>query len=201
LEEFDRFVEGFRGSEVRQSEPRTLPPAPASTVPSVHPAPPDALTKTEPRGQPHRPRFDVRTIGALAIVAAIGAGLLLSRSRKPAAAVPPSTSSATGTLAPRSPQPSPESAPLVSHSAVNVDLRVVRPVWMRVTVDGQKTREGVAAAGEELRFSGERAIIVRVRNGGDVLINAGSQQEPFGRSGQPVTRTFTPDQGRGSAER
>lgn len=150
---------------------------------------------------PQRWRLAPRTIGAVAIVAAIGAGVLLSRSRRPnGAAVPPTNTESTNPVS-RPPERQQETAAIATPSAVNVELRVVRPVWMRVTVDGEKKREGVTAAGDELRFSADRAIVVRVGNGGDVLVKTGGRQEPFGSAGQPLTRTFSAGERRGSADR
>ena len=44
--------------------------------------------------------------------------------------------------------------------------------------------------GESLRFSGDQSIVVRVGNGGDVLVKSGTREDRFGDAGQPVTRTF-----------
>jgi hypothetical protein len=62
---------------------------------------------------------------------------------------------------------------------------------MRVVVDGRKDVEGTVQTGEPLHFTGERSIVVRVGNGGDVLVKTGDREEPFGDAAQPRTRTFS----------
>jgi hypothetical protein len=62
---------------------------------------------------------------------------------------------------------------------------------MRVVVDGQKNIEGMVQGGEPLHFTGDRSIVVRVGNGGDVLVKTGDREAPFGEVGQPMTRTFS----------
>src|SRR5204863_5712352 len=74
---------------------------------------------------------------------------------------------------------------------VAVELRTVRAVWMRVVVDGRKNVEGMVQGGEPLHFTGDHSIVVRVGNGGDVLVKTGDHEDRFGEVGQPVTRTFS----------
>ena len=62
---------------------------------------------------------------------------------------------------------------------------------MRVIVDGRKAFEGTVQAGEPLHFTGDQAIVVRVGNGGDVVVKSGDREESFGDAGQPRTRTFS----------
>ena len=62
---------------------------------------------------------------------------------------------------------------------------------MRVVVDGRKDVEGMVKGGEPLRFTGDHSIVVRVGNGGDVLVKTGEREESFGETGQPLTRTFS----------
>jgi len=62
---------------------------------------------------------------------------------------------------------------------------------MRVVVDGRKDIEGMVQGGEPLHFTGDHSIVVRVGNGGDVLVKTGDHEDRFGEVGQPVTRTFS----------
>jgi hypothetical protein len=41
-----------------------------------------------------------------------------------------------------------------------------------------------------LHFAGEHSIVVRVGNGGDVVVKTGNGEVRFGAVDQPVTRTF-----------
>lgn len=143
----------------------------------------------------HRYRLNIRSLGILAIIAVIALGLLTTRSRK---GVPPPTSvSAVSDNAAVTPNagalhPASQSVPASpSASGVAIELRVVRPVWMRVVVDGRKDVEGTVQAGVPLHFRGDHSIVVRVGNGGDVLVKTGDREESFGDTGQPRTRTFS----------
>jgi len=72
-----------------------------------------------------------------------------------------------------------------------IELRVLRPVWMRVVVDGRKDVEGTVQPREPLHFTGDHSIVVRVGNGGDVLVKTVDREESFGDTGQPRTRAFS----------
>ena len=62
---------------------------------------------------------------------------------------------------------------------------------MRVTVDGQKQREGTVPAGERLQLHADRAIVIRAGNGADVVVKTATGENPLGVAGQPITFTFT----------
>jgi hypothetical protein len=62
---------------------------------------------------------------------------------------------------------------------------------MRVVIDGRTDVEGTVQAGDPMHLTGEHSIVVRVGNGGDVLVRAGAREESFGDTGQPRTRTFS----------
>ena len=154
---------------------------------------------------PRRFRFSTRSLGLLVVVAVIAVGLVSTRWRR--AAPPPTTVNAVSNHAapPRNAVASPPannsdraiSAPATSHAtpaspvaqSVTIELRVIRPVWMRVVVDGRKDVEGTVQAGQPLQFTGD-SIVVRVGNGGDVFVKTGTREESFGETGQPRTRTF-----------
>jgi hypothetical protein len=157
---------------------------------------------TEPAAIPQalpRPVRNIRRplLGIGAVVAVIALGLLASRFRKqpspPARVTPVANSSAPTAPAEGAPAPAaPESpaTPVEAAHAVVVELRTVRPVWMRVVVDGRKNLEGMVQGGQSLRFAGDQSIVVRVGNGGDVLVKTGDREDPFGAAAQPLTRTF-----------
>ena len=62
---------------------------------------------------------------------------------------------------------------------------------LRVTVDGQKQREGTVPAGERLQLHADRAIVIRAGNGADVVVKTATGENPLGAAGQPITFTFT----------
>ena len=219
-DEFEAFVKSFR---TPTSTPASERPMPASLAPvspqhearesidrSIHG--PDPLpsgdrieSKTEsvddsialpPSKSPRRYRFDIRSIGILAIAVVIALGLLSTRWRQRMS--PPKTVNAVSEnpIVPRAaralpPAPAPTALANAAAHGVAVELRTIRPVWMRVVVDGRKDAEGTVQAGQSLHFTGDHSIVVRVGNGGDVVVRIGDREESFGDAGQPRTRTFS----------
>ena len=47
-------------------------------------------------------------------------------------------------------------------------LETIRPVWLRVIVDGVRAFEGELPAGEKLAVEGDRAVVVRAGDAGGV---------------------------------
>ena len=52
--------------------------------------------------------------------------------------------------------PPPAAAPAEPAKAIRVTLETIRPVWLRVTVDGARALEGELPAGEKLAVEGDR---------------------------------------------
>jgi hypothetical protein len=77
---------------------------------------------------------------------------------------------------------------------VRVGLTTIRPVWMRVMVDGARAIEREVAAGERLAFEGDRRVVVRVGDAGGVTATFnGEDRGPLGRGAVPVTVAFPSD--------
>ena len=101
------------------------------------------------------------------------------RTAEPAPAARPASSSAPAAAAP------------VSTRAVRVTLDTIRPVWMRVMVDGTRAIEREVAANEHFAYEGDTAIVVRVGDAGGVRAAFnGEDRGPLGRDGFPVTVRF-----------
>jgi DivIVA domain-containing protein len=84
------------------------------------------------------------------------------------------------------PEPVPP-APIV------VKLTSTRSCWIRVTVDG-RTESRMLAAGDEVAWSGEEAIQLRIGDAAAAAVEVnGRPLPPLGREGQVVDRTFTAD--------
>jgi hypothetical protein len=68
---------------------------------------------------------------------------------------------------------------------------------VRVGVEGDSYREAwprVTNPGFSEEFEAEEAVIVRATDGGAVQVGVdGENPEPLGLSGEPATRTFTPE--------
>jgi len=219
-DEFDAFINSFRGSAPTPTAERPMPASLAPAAPqhearesidrSMHipdplPSPVGILPNTEsfddsialpPLKAPWRYRLNIRSLGLLAIAAVIALGLLSIPWR--GRTLPPKAVNALrdNPTVPRGARASPPAAspagPAVAGAhAVAVELRAIRPVWMRVVVDGRKDSEGTVQAGEPLHFTGDQSIVVRVGNGGDVVVKIGDREESFGDAGQPRTRTFS----------
>jgi hypothetical protein len=76
---------------------------------------------------------------------------------------------------------------------LQVVLTTVRPVWMRVTVDGEKVVERQVPSGQQLRFGAERSVAIRAGDAGGVrLAINGRDAGLMGRDGQIASRTIVP---------
>ena len=73
-------------------------------------------------------------------------------------------------------------------SVVNV------PIGLRVLEDGQVVHDQVTNPGFSEEFEAEEAVTVEAADGGLVQVGIdGDSLEPLGLSGEPATRTFTPE--------
>ncbi|HEX6974928.1 MAG TPA: RodZ domain-containing protein [Vicinamibacterales bacterium] len=209
--EFDAFVMGFK----RDQQPADIPPAecPAATIPettlpativeAATPAPvvqqPPASPAIEERVAPAPPvpsttaprRRSLAVPVTLVAVILVGvlAFALRSRDRAPAAppAQPAERPAATAAETPPAAAPVPAPAP----SGVNLEMVTRRPVWVRVTIDGQRAIERELPADQRIPLHGEKTIVIRAGDAGAViLMQDGRDTRPLGRDGMPATREF-----------
>jgi hypothetical protein len=219
-DEFDAFVKSFRKPEPTPISPNPvattppLPELPPQAVPEPITGPletpasspsPNAVssntavvevgTAAPLAPSARRYRLNMWLLGALAAIAVVALGVWSARSVKPASPVTRATSVSSDVPATRTGQTAAPAAALppqkTAASGVVVELRTIRPVWMRVVVDGRKDVEGTVEAGKPLHFTADHTIVVRVGNGGDVVVKIGDREESFGDTGQPRTRTFS----------
>lgn len=109
---------------------------------------------------------------------------------------PPATVSAPTAAAP---DPAASNSPPAGGGAVpaaarplEIELTTTRPVWMRVTVDGERRLEREVPAEQRLTFGADQAIVLRVGDGGGVRLKVGGRDEGLlGRDGQIAVRTLT----------
>jgi Domain of unknown function (DUF4115) len=128
-------------------------------------------------------------MGAVAIVGAAGAALMLPQRGKLASEA---ATSAPDAAPPR--EAAPAAAPAPPAKAVRVTLETMRPVWMRITVDGVRGFEGELPAGERLAVEGDRDVRVRAGDAGGVRTTLnGVDRGPLGRNGWPLTVSITPE--------
>jgi hypothetical protein len=103
---------------------------------------------------------------------------------------PPAESAARATAAPATPSPTAAAAPT---RPVQVALTTIRPVWLRVTVDGARALQREVAAGETLTFGADRSVVVRSGDAGAVQATLnGTDRGALGLRGWPLTVAITP---------
>jgi hypothetical protein len=181
------------------TEPGTDP------LPPAFPAEPAALTL-----KARKNTANARRIAAAAAVGAVAlAGFMMLRGRDGSSresSVPRADAALAAapsqTAVPRTPDSSipapaaPEAQAQASSVApppgtVRLELVALRPVWIRVTVDGRRRIEREVPQGFRATLDAERAIAIRAGNAGAVMVGAnGAAPAPLGREGQVATRIF-----------
>ena len=204
--EFERFVKAFRHDRytdlINQHE-AALTGAP----------PPVAIGRSQAGGQRARPPSPIIPVSARAaagssgkkavqraatIAVAIGALLLavwLWRSwpsSTPQQTTEPSAAPQSTSAPPAAPQVPPAPA-----RALTIELVTLRPVWMRVTVDGRRVMERVFPQGQTIPVAADRTIAIRAGDGGSVRLSVGgTDQGVLGKDGFPANKTLTAPQTR-----
>ena len=191
---FDQFVNSFRkepGREARQeftAWSRT-DVGPSTIVRESRIAPPVPSAPTRKR-IPSAGIF----IGALiATVAAVSvARMWRGDSAEPAE---PATSAAVANSVPANTEPGTtpvsESSPSALPIGTQSELRALRHVWVRATVDGKRIVERELDAGDRVALNG-RTIVVRAGDAGALrVIIDGQDRGLVGETGIAVTRTYT----------
>ncbi len=177
---------------------------------------PDAprVTPTQGRAEPHvvRPRRDKArqlvqwsTVAlAVAAVTALAVYGALQRTKRPEAdsqdrqqiqnAAPrPDARAAKTQAAGESPAgaPSPATSGSAPATQLQTGLVTIRPVWLRVIVDGQRVIEREVPAGASIPLSATQTIVVRAGDAGAVRVFvAGRDEGPVGRDGIAVTKAY-----------
>ena len=123
----------------------------------------------------------------MAIVAGVWAALTLPQRRETvteAARSAPGTDPASAPAAVPPADTAPAAAPATPAKAIRVTLETIRPVWLRVTVDGARAFEGELPAGEKLAVEGDRAVVVRAGDAGGVRATAERRRSRSARQGR-----------------
>ena len=142
-------------------------------------------------------------VAVAAAVVVAGAWLAVTQSQRPEviteAAPPKAATPEAGREAATAPRSAPAAAAAASAAApasarpVQVTLTTIRPVWLRVTVDGTRALQREAAAGETLSFGGDRAVVIRAGDAGAVQTTLnGADRGALGLRGWPLTVAMTP---------
>ena len=150
-----------------------------------------ARAVAEPAPRPHRRWW--LAVGAVAIVGAAWAALTLPQRGEVATDAATSAPGAGPVSAPAA-VPPPVAAPAEPVKAIRVTLEMIRPVWLRVIVDGARAFEGELPAGDKLVVEGDRAVVVRAGDAGGVRTTLNDvDRGPLGRDGWPLTVSIMPD--------
>jgi Domain of unknown function (DUF4115) len=130
-------------------------------------------------------------VGAVAIVAGTWAALTFPWRADLATEAARSAPAAGPAAAPAAVAPP---APAAPPKAIRVTLATIRPVWMRITIDGVRGFEGELPAGEKLAVEGDREVKVRAGDAGGVSTTMNDvDRGPLGRNGWPLTVSITPE--------
>jgi hypothetical protein len=215
--QFDAFVRSFKSQDDRETPPpaatslratsgrvaRTADYAPTAVVEPIVPialeGEPPVVAVRWKRG------FGVARLAAA--VAVTGAVLLVallffrggpSAEPRPRAesvaqaptAAPPAMSESASTAAAEA---SVGLAAPVPRAALTAELIAVRPVWVRVIIDGRRTMQRQLAAGERVPLRADKVINLRAGDAGALrLVVDGVDQGVLGRDGAIATRALMP---------
>jgi hypothetical protein len=160
------------------------------------PSPLDISSSSSVRRQGRRVGF-ATLIGGLAAVAVVVIGGMMVVNRGGQEAAPQATQSpapaastpdAAATAPPRT-EPVPPAVPV---SGLQAEIVTVRPVWVRVLVDGEKTIERELRGNDRIPLRAQRVIFLRAGDAGALrIVVNGQDQGVLGRDGEIVTRSFT----------
>jgi len=79
-----------------------------------------------------------------------------------------------------------------TNSNVVVSINLTQRTWLRVTVDGEVTRQGLATPGEVWQFEGQESVGLRASNAAALELSVNNQRQgPLGERGQLFDQTFT----------
>ena len=194
-----------RGVAAAASAPVPAAPAPSAEALATQeltrrlqtaPSAPDETSTGEPRSR----RGWWIAVAAAVVVA--GAWLAVTQSQRsevtteaaPPRAATPASTPGSGPQPAGAPAAAATPAPATTPARpVQVTLTTIRPVWLRVTVDGARALQREVAAGETLTFGGDRAVVVRSGDAGAVQATLnGADRGALGLRGWPLTVAMTP---------
>ncbi len=93
--------------------------------------------------------------------------------------------------APEKPEAAPQPPPAPVVEKLAVEVAALRPVWVRIKVDGSTVTEQIIAQGKTLSFEGNKSITVRAGMAGAVQIKVNGQtQPPLGTLKSPGEKTY-----------
>jgi hypothetical protein len=135
----------------------------------------------------------------IGVLVAAGATLMILPRRSPPASATVAQPLATPQAPTSAPSiPAPAIPPAVDRDGLRIEFTAVKPVWVRVTVDGERALERELRTGDRVPFKAQHTIVIRAGNAGAVRVAIGGQDQGLlGREGDVVNRTFNQAAGRG----
>jgi hypothetical protein len=167
------------------------PPLDAAYAPSPIPAwiEPASMAPAKARRSGNAVPMSVAAAAVLVLVFVVWSFSRPSSPEPPATASAPPPAAAAAPAAAAKPSP----APTVPGKALNIELVTLRPVWLRVTVDGARALEAELPPDRRLPFAADKLIQIRAGNGGAVkLMVGGEDRGPLGGEGRVVDRQLVP---------
>jgi hypothetical protein len=160
--------------------------------------PPNGVPEPVVRPQVKRLGFPTLIAGLAAIAFVVVAAVFLLNRRGPSDAAPvsqPSQPIAQPTAAPpvvAPPSATPATPPMQTGGGLQTGIVTLRPVWVRVLVDGERAVERELRGNERIPLHAQRTIAIRAGDAGALRVMIGGQdQGTLGRDGEVVSRTFT----------
>lgn len=196
-DDFEQFVRSFKGGGTAAAAPVPEQAAPATPKPLAQPSIGDAAKPQPAAAEPALPmspptRRSGRRLGvsAAAVVVIATGGFLAWTFRQRGPEPPPATpavAEAPARPAVTEPRPTPPAEPARPRS----ELTTIRPVWIRVIVDGERILEREVPAGTTVPLAPKNTLVIRTGDAGAVRLTIAGQDRGFlGREGEVVTRTF-----------
>jgi hypothetical protein len=183
---FDQFVNSFR------KEPARAPRTPAWPTSDVGPSTIARDSRIAPPSMPakRKPVPPAVIAGGVLLTAVAVAALAGLWRGSPADSAKGAEASSGAVAAPPVASAAPQT-PEALPSSTQSELRALRDVWVRVTIDGQRVVERELAAGARVPLSG-RSIVIRAGDPGAVRVFIDGQDRGLmGETGIPVTRAYT----------
>jgi Domain of unknown function (DUF4115) len=209
-EAFDSFLRSFGPRAQPRIEERQVREPEFEDVQVAQPPPGESpvaeertaeLPSSESRNVPaalaggRRSRRLVRPFTVAAAAVIVAAALFLVRQNRSHDAARLSSETPTAPAVPAAAS-RPDTPPVVqppppATTTGSAELTALRPVWVRVLVDGQPVLERELPANARIPLAAKESIVIRAGNAGALRLSiAGTDQGSFGREGQVVTKTF-----------
>ena len=179
-------LSGEVGAPAAPAAPAEAPATPADDAVINWPAPESTAPRTT------RSWSLIAACGLVLVVTGLAGWTYWRQDTPPAPVAVPGDATRRSAPVPTTAVADDASAPATASPAVlpsRVVLRTVRPVWMRIEVDGRSDVGRAYPEGTVQEFTPARDVLIRAGDAGAVLLGIGSEAPAvMGRAGQVITR-------------